>query len=268
MKRRLGVDVKHVGVDLVKLNKMVTSEKFSDLIPIENRQPISIIITAWQTQDYIEECLDSIEKQTYFKDYDDYEILVGVDACEKTLNKLMKIRHKYRNLRIFMMKTNKGTYVTSNTLLDLVSFKNIIRFDSDDVMLYSMINEIMLYIEKGDVIKFMYNNFSYKNVYNKKSAYSGGVIFYKKKIIEEFGGYMPWICAADGELLQRFINNDVNIYSLNKSLFLRRRHNNSLTMKNITSMNSKLRKKYHLLRKTSNKNIKKIEREINNYIEK
>ena len=31
------------------------------------KKGVSIILTAWNTQDYIKECLDSIMKQTFFK---------------------------------------------------------------------------------------------------------------------------------------------------------------------------------------------------------
>lgn len=268
MKRRLG-QIQPVNVELVKSNKskLINNDVVSNLITIEDRQPISIIVTAYQTQNYIEECLDSIEKQTYFDGFNNYEILVGVDGCEKTLNKLMKIRYKYRNLQIYLMESNKGTYVTSNTLLNLVKFENIIRFDSDDIMLYNMVNEIMLVIENNDVIKFKYINFSNKEVYTNKKVYSGGVIFYKKKIIDEFGGYMPWICAADGELLLRFANNNIKIFNLNKSLFLRRKHSNALTINNNTSMKSVMRKKYHLLKKSLKKEVKSISREVNGFVE-
>ena len=168
--------------------------------PISDKPPISIIITAYQSQKYIEECLDSIENQTYFKNNNNFEVLVGVDACRSTLNKLFEIRHKYRNLRIFMMKENKGTYVTTNTLLDLIKYDNIIRFDSDDVMLPHMVNEIMQYYRNNDIIKFSY--YKYKNQSQripeagKSTRLSEGAIFYKKRVIELTGGYRNWICAA------------------------------------------------------------------------
>ena len=40
------------------------------------------------------------------------------------INKVKEIMHKYRNLRVFMMDSNMGTYVTSNTLLDLIQYEN------------------------------------------------------------------------------------------------------------------------------------------------
>ena len=207
-------------------------------IDLNSKKPISIIITAWQSQNYIEECLDSIENQTYFKNNNKFEVLVGVDACQDTLNKLIKIRHKYRNLNIFMMKENRGTYVATNTLLDLIKYDNILRFDSDDIMLPEMINEILRYSDNFDVIKL-----SHYLSENKRGIMVDGAIFYKKHIIELAGGYRDWICGADSELLGR-IHNRALIKELNRGLFHRRIHNNALTVKSDTGFNSKLRKKY------------------------
>ena len=39
---------------------------------------ISVIIPAWKAQDFIERCIDAINKQTVQPD----EILIGVDACQ------------------------------------------------------------------------------------------------------------------------------------------------------------------------------------------
>jgi len=231
----------------------------SEAIP-NDKKPISVIITAWQSQNYIEECLDSIENQTYFKNNNQFEVLVGVDACQDTLNKLLKIRHKYRNLNIFMMKENKGTYVVTNTLLDLVKYDNILRFDSDDIMMPEMINEILRYSDDYDVIKL-----SYYFRDNKRGVPVDGAIFYKKHVIELAGGYRDWICGADSELLGR-IYNRVSIKELKKGLFYRRIHDNALTIKFDTGPNSKLRKEYQ--KQTHKYEIKeniKIDKVINEY---
>lgn len=235
---------------------------------LENKESISIIITAYKTQDFIEECLDSIENQTYFINNNNYEILVGVDACQDTLNKLLSIQSKYRNLRIFMMKKNRGTYVTSNTLLNIVKFDNIIRFDSDDVMKLEMINEIMYLIDSCDVIKLKFKNFinTINNTISNEN-YACGALFYKRKIINILGGYKPWKCAADYEFLKR-IPKYINIGETNKLMLFRRMHPNALTKNIITGMKSKYRS--YLLSKIPDiylDNEIKINPIINEYIE-
>lgn len=212
----------------------------------EEKIPISIIITAYQTQNYIEECLDSVENQTYFKDNDEFEVLVGIDACEDTLTKVKEIMHKYRNLRVFMMDSNMGTYVTSNTLLDLIKYENIIRFDSDDIMKPEMISTIVENIDVNtNLIKFKFlkniNNKIFEN--NDDFQYPHGVIYFKKYIIDNLGGYQSWKCAADSEFLERG-RNIIKEKLINKPLFYRRYHKNSLTMSVEYGRNSKIRQKY------------------------
>ena len=125
-----------------------------------NKKPVSIIVTAWQTSQFIEDCLDSIESQTYFASNDNFEVLVGIDGCVQTLKKVEEIAHKYRNLKVFMMESHVGTYVTSNTLLNLTSKDHIIRFDSDDIMLPEMVEEIMAQTDNYDFIQYGFKTFT------------------------------------------------------------------------------------------------------------
>jgi glycosyltransferase involved in cell wall biosynthesis len=270
------------------------------------KAPISILITAYQAEKYIEECLDSIENQTYFNDNNDFEVLVGVDACEFTLNKLKQISYKYRNLRIFMMDNNQGTYITMNTLLDIAIYENLIRFDSDDKMKPYMIEKLMQYSDSYDIIKFMCENFGdielntihtiesqyrYAQTYItgyggailrvnpsfdapkkvqkrvKPTEYSCGTSFFKKKVFDIYGGYMPWICAADYELMNR-IGDDLNIKQIDEVLFYRRIHRNSLTQNEETGIHSEKRNEYlKIIAELKQNNYQNVKVEIIDKIE-
>lgn len=194
---------------------------------LENTEGVSICITAYDTSDYIEDALDSIENQTWFNKTKKFEVLLGIDACQKTLEKVEKIQHKYRNLRVFMMDSNMGTYVTSNTLIKLAKYNNIIRFDSDDIMLSNMVEYIMVNKGDSDIYRFNLQNFgANSNVYQ-----SEGPCFIKKDFILKYGGYQPWKCSSDSELKKRLFGVGIQNHT-NEILFLRRIHDNSLTRKN------------------------------------
>jgi glycosyltransferase involved in cell wall biosynthesis len=230
----------------------------------EPKEPVSIILTAYKTKDFIEECLNSIEAQTYFKNNNDFEVLVGVDGCEETLEKLNEIKDKYRNLSIYMMKENCGTYMTTNALLDLVKYENVIRFDTDDIMEPIMIDEIVKFkSEDDDVIKLGFSDWVDGNVSDYHSA-NDGIIYFKKRVMDEIaGGYQPWLCAADSELLAR-LKDSVNIKELNERLFLRRIHNNNLTKRKDTGFGSILRRNYQRqIKDHYNENEVKIKRICN-----
>ncbi len=231
---------------------------------LNNEDGLSIIVTAYNVENYIEECLDSIENQTFFINSNSYEILVGVDDSQKTLDKLIKIRHKYRNLRIFMMESNKGTYITSNTLLSLIKFSKIIRFDSDDIMKSNMVGEIMKH-SNHDLIRFYFDHFEVKNgekKYTDIKYHAKGVLFYKTSLLGKLGGYMPWECSADADFIKR-AESLVNEKLINIPLFDRRLHENNLIY--TYGGDSSIRKKYDSL--VGKHTSIKINREINNFNE-
>lgn len=209
----------------------------------------SIVMTAYKAQDFIEECLDSIENQTHFQTNKNYEILLGIDGCEETLECVKSIKNKYTNLKVLFMKENKGTYVTKNTLILESRYDKILTFDSDDVMLHTMmdsINDVM----KGsmyDVFRFRAFHFSGKlNIeknYPPSGAHLEGVTCMRWKVYDKVGGYRPWRCAADSDFMFRMIG----LFKekvLDTSLYYRRIHKDSLTQSAETGFRSDIRKKY------------------------
>jgi len=176
----------------------------------------------------------------------EHEIIIGVDGCENTLNKLMNISGKYKNLKIIMMNENYGLFITLNTLLTLVKYDNIIKFDSDDIMLPNLLDDVMSV--NGDLIRFLFYYYHGKNQkLTSTEAYANGVYKIKKHVYDVLGGYQPWKCAADTEFLERFKQcGKFNEVRLNKRLFYYRQHNNSLS-RNIPYVNGSLRFEYHKL---------------------
>jgi glycosyltransferase involved in cell wall biosynthesis len=199
---------------------------------------ISILIPAYKTSEYIEECLDSVQMQNLKIEY---EIIVGVDCCQETLNELLKIRHKYNNLRIIMLSKNSGLFINLNTLITLTKYNNIIKFDSDDIMLPNFIEKMIK--TDGDFVRCMFFLYYGKDKEIKtRFNHALGVFFIKKCIYEFLGGYQPWKCSADTEFIIRFDHlNKFKQIKLNEHLFYYRQHENSLT--NI--MSKEVRWNYH-----------------------
>ena len=65
----------------------------------------------------------------------------------------------------------------------------------------------------------------------------------KKNIFKEFGGYRPWSCGADSELLVR-LKKYTSTLELDNILMLRRVHSESLTRDKNTNFKSNIRKRY------------------------
>lgn len=190
---------------------------------------VTLCVTAYNASLYIKECLDSIKDQTWFKTHDNWECIIGIDNCKSTFEKCKEIMNQYdlNHFKFLLMDSNMGTYVTTNTVMSQSKYSSLIRVDSDDILLPNMVEEIMNNYNNGDIIKFKIQNFGETN----EISYGKGVISIKHEIFDMFGGYNNFRCGGDSELLTR-LKKFVNIYSIDKVLYNRRIHENSLTQKN------------------------------------
>ena len=208
---------------------------------------ISVIIPTFDNVDYLQECLDSVVKSC--GNLQNFEILVGVDCCPKTL-KFIQDNTFDLHIKFFYFKENIGPYIIKNTLAKLSKSNNVIFFDSDDVMNDIMINEILSHLEKSECVKPMYHNFSDKIDYDdpKYTKYSNlfgeGVFGIRKNIFLNLNGFEGWRCAADSDFMVRLQKNGVTFKLTNNSLFYRRIHLKGLTSSPETNYGSKLRKHY------------------------
>lgn len=243
-------------------------KEFSEM-SIKYLDGISIIITAYEMEKYIKETLDSIAEQTYFKKNDNWEIIIGIDGCNKTLKYVHSIMENYKNLRVFMMEENKGTYITTNTMMSIAKYDKLLRFDADDIMfsylVELLINESEFY--NYDRIYFKGKNFGKSNTI----FWAEGQVFMKHWVFDYFGGFMPWRCSADSEFIIR-VDQFINVEQINIVLFKRRIHNFNLTVKKKTKLGSKFRYQYiHYInqfsRKINNVNDAVIIKIIDNYYE-
>ena len=251
----------NIKLPFVEVNKTIEDTKLPDYIKrriLNDKKEVSVLIPAYNSQEYIEECLESVDNQIYFRDNDKFEILIGVDGCQDTLDKVLFLKGtgRFRNLRIFKMPENKGTYMTLNSLLEESRYDNLVIFGSDDVMKENMVE--VLASKKGDLIRPRFDL-----LHNSKisKSYSSGVIWVNKKVFEIAGGFQPWTIAADGDLIKR-VQEFVEVKLIPDRLFYYRKHSESMT--NQYSAKSELRIQMHQL---SDKGIKegtiKIERFCN-----
>lgn len=208
---------------------------------------LSIIIPVYSAEKYIQECLNSIVSQNKLNEIE-YEIILGIDHCEKSLDKIKEIRNNYgTNLKVIWTEKNAGSYVTVNTLISIAKYDFILKFDADDIVKPNLFETVWKHRNDYDIVRFAYNfYFSESNKDEEVKHCAAGVYLINKKIYEKLGGYQPWKCAADNEFLNRCRRTNVKMLDLtNKHLFYYRQHNNSLTRNEETKMGSRLRNSYH-----------------------
>ena len=99
---------------------------------MENMKKISVIIAAYNAEEYLSETMDSIFLQTM--DNSDYEVIVVNDgSSDNTLSILNSYKANYSNLTI-IDKENGGPSSARNAGLDIAQGEYVFFFDSDDLL--------------------------------------------------------------------------------------------------------------------------------------
>jgi glycosyltransferase involved in cell wall biosynthesis len=239
-----------------------------NMIKSEKKEGYSILIASYKMVNFIEECLDSVKNQTYFKENDSYEVLVGIDGCIDTLKRVKEIKSNYpEQFKFYFMKENMGMYITTNTLLIKSNYDKIICFGSDDIMMPKMIEKINKNIGDFDVLKFKVAEFT-DDIYNFKisNSFFEGASCYKSSVYDIFGGYKSWRTSADSDFLFR-TRQFVKEKFIHHCLCYRRVHLNSLTQNPDTGYNSKKREEYRKQLKYHYDKIEYVQPEINENFE-
>jgi glycosyltransferase involved in cell wall biosynthesis len=211
---------------------------------------ISVIIPTFDNIEYIDETLDSIYKSG--KNFD-YEILIGIDGCNKSL-KYLKDKTYPDNTKIFFFPTNKGPYLIKNTLSTLAKYDNLLFFDSDDIMEENMIGYCLNSLNKHQCVKPRLHNFrivdgKMVNEVGRKN-WGEGVFAIHKKIFDYHNGFEGWLVAADSDFMNRLYKNNTSVDLSQEILLLRRLHDKGLTSRPDTGLRSSLRSKYASISKS------------------
>jgi glycosyltransferase involved in cell wall biosynthesis len=198
---------------------------------------VSIIIPAYGSKAYIDECLESIKSNIPF------EIIIGVDGDKELYNYC--IPYEEYGIKVYYFTDNVGPFVIKNTLIDTAIYENILFFDSDDIMAEGIIAQFHEKIHNSDYVKLNYVNFN-KDRKNIKQGHihNDAVIGIKKNIFNKINGFYPWKCGADTELSHRLDNNGYKMGIMEGISYYRRLHDNNLTIKEDTKHGSAIRNEY------------------------
>lgn len=113
---------------------------------------VSIIVPVYNVEEYIEECLESIIKQTY----SNFELIVIDDgSTDKSFEICKKISEKDDRVSLYR-QSNKGQAVARNQGLDKSKGNYIMFVDSDDYIESNFISESISYLikNKADLVVF------------------------------------------------------------------------------------------------------------------
>ena len=126
----------------------------------------SVIITAYNTENYIEKCLLSVFNQSY----QNYEIIFVNDG---STDKTLQIAKKFKNDKMLIInQTNKGVSYSRNIAVKKAKGDYILFLDSDDYYELELLEKLNNFIKNEDVIKF-----NYKSIYKDKIVISKNISF-------------------------------------------------------------------------------------------
>jgi glycosyltransferase involved in cell wall biosynthesis len=214
---------------------------------------LSVVIPTYRNVEFFPELVDSIIKSNFNQEY---EVLIGIDSCYDTLNYVYETQFP-SNFNFFFFENKKGPYIIKNTLTELSKFDKILFFDSDDIMMPSLMSEVYSYLDNYGMIKPKYINFTDKNnsreFKKEESQFGEGVFGIRKSLFLDINGFEGWEVAADSDFMGRYYKTNNSVLHTQSILFHRRLHENSLTIHPDTGLSSRIRGQYHLQskRKTS-----------------
>ena len=207
---------------------------------------LSVIIPTYRNVEFLPELIDSIVRSNFNQEY---EVLIGIDSCYDTLNYIYETQFP-SNFNFFFFENKKGPYIIKNTLTELSKFDKILFFDSDDIMMPSLMSEVYSYLDNYGMIKPKYINFTDKNnsrEFKKEGSQFGeGVFGIRKSLFLDINGFEGWEVAADSDFMGRYYKTNNSVLHTQSILFHRRLHENSLTIHPDTGLSSRIRGQYHL----------------------
>ena len=124
----------------------------------EYEYKVSVVVIVYNTEEFLEECMDSLVNQTL----DDIEIIcVNDESKDGSLNILRKYAKKYDNIKIINQK-NQGGANAGNNGLKVAKGEYVTMIDSDDIVVLDAYEK--LYNKAKETDSDIVSGKAYKNV--------------------------------------------------------------------------------------------------------
>jgi len=249
---------------------------------------ISVFIPVYNCEDYLEECLMSIEQQTFNKK--DIEVIIINDGSKDRSLDIINSFSKNNPDWIIKSRENKGVSITRNEGLELVTGEYLMFLDSDDFLEKDALKNVYTELKKSncDIGIFKTKRFNSKQNLgeNYKEFFENGnvitnlskmpklvrfirnaSIIYKKEIIKQVR-FIPGVVHEDNYFCVKAYSLAKNIYISNTHIYnIRKREGTSLSIMQQLNINSYKDFLYNLLQEDLEiKNLDIIKIHINQLI--
>lgn len=146
---------------------------------------ISVIVPVFNSEDYLEKCLDSILNQTL----NDIEIILIDDgSTDASLEIIKQYEKKYNNIK-YKTKKNEGQAIARNLGIEMATGRFICFVDSDDYIENTMLQKLYEYAIKNnsDIVICDYIEEYENKVIKKDSLYIDAESVHKSYILSVAG---------------------------------------------------------------------------------
>ncbi|MDD6878697.1 MAG: glycosyltransferase family 2 protein, partial [bacterium] len=159
----------------------------------ESNYIVTVIVSVFNTEKYIDECIQSLIKQTY--DFNSIEIILVNDGSNDNSYEIcLKYKEKYKNI-ILINKKNTGVSDSRNQGIKIANGKYIMILDSDDFISNNSIKDLVDFMENNDVDISSYSLINYIDSEKKMSSHFRNREYNRGTGIYDVNEY-PYLCQS------------------------------------------------------------------------
>ena len=206
---------------------------------------LSIILTTYNYDKYIKDCLESCLAQ---ETKHSFEIVVIDDGSTDNTAKILDCYKNDSRIKILSIN-NSGIEKASNIGFSYSKGNYLVRLDADDKLLPEFVESLFLKIKENPDFDFYYSDyltidesgneleevrlpkFSYEEIINRGDFLATGTIF-RREVLNSFGGYNESTRNSgleNYEFILKIIKKGSKGLHLKKKLFLYRRHKKNIS---------------------------------------
>lgn len=169
---------------------------------------ISIIVSVYNIEEYIAECIESLIKQTY----KNIEIICVDDfSSDNSYEILKKYEQEYSNIKLVRHPANKGSSCARNTGLEIATGKYIYFIDGDDFIEKNLLLEMVQLIEKNNNTVIVHNpNYVVYYEDNLEKNYSVGKLSKNAFELNNIT-HAPWTNLFSLDFLKKLVLNSLKV---------------------------------------------------------
>lgn len=242
------------------LKKFIFANEYKDLVKFNNSKEFSIIMAVYNTEEYLEEAIDSVLEQDFVFESNIELILVDDGSTDSSREICLKYVESYPNNIKYLYQENQGQGTARNFGLSLATGKYINFLDSDDKLNYDVLSKVHKFFEENydevDVVSIpiiLFDGQTGNHVLNYKYSstrvvdlleepkiiqLSAASSFIKHDSLNSFTFSQELVVAEDALLINQILleKNKLGVISDAKYLY-RKRISDSSTMDSTANLN-------------------------------